>query len=163
MTVEIKHRKMEYDDIQQLVDLFRELNLEGAEVSFGEVEQREEIESWMKDLSVRLYVSESKGEILGVFRAKIGDPGREHSCFLTAAVNKKYRGYKIAQNLTHYGLDELKKEGIKVARAYVYSNNPSSVSTLLKCGFTFAGNVIMHHFDEKTGRYVDDLIFHKIL
>ena len=60
-------------------------------------------------------------------------------------------------------MDRLKENGIKIARAYVYSDNTSSVSTLLKCGFTLSGCVHMHHLDERTNQYVDDLIFHKIL
>lgn len=161
--MDIKHRKMEKSDIVQVLEFFSELHSENAQVSFSEVEKREEIENWLNDKSIYTYVSENQGEVLGVFRAKRGDSGREHACFLTAAVTKKYRGYKVAQKLTNFSLEELKKEGVKIARAYVYSNNPASFNTLLKCGFSFNGCVHMHHFDAETNSYVDDLIFHKIL
>ncbi|WP_425449157.1 N-acetyltransferase family protein [Dethiothermospora halolimnae] len=161
--MEVRFRDIKKEDINQVVDFFKELHHEKAEVSFSEVEKKEEIEQWIDEPRMCLYVAEEDGKILGVFRGKRGKEGRNHSCFLTAAVSKKCRGQKIGQRLTNYSLDRLKEEGVKIARAYVYSNNPSSVSTLLKCGFTSSGCVHMHHFDEKTNGYVDDLIFHKIL
>lgn len=50
-----------------------------------------------------------------------------------------------------------------IARTYIYSDNVASINTVLKLGFTFAGSVLMHHYSEELGQYVDDLIFHKIL
>lgn len=161
--MDITYRGFKVEDIEKTVELFRELHEEGAGVSFSSVSQREVIEEWIEEPSIYIYVAELDSEILGVFRGKRGKPGRDHSCFLTAAISKKYRGKKIGQNLTYYALDKLKESGVRIARAYVYSNNASSVSTLLKCGFTMSGCVYMHHFDEKTNQYVDDLIFHKIL
>ncbi|MTI49487.1 GNAT family N-acetyltransferase [Sporosalibacterium faouarense] len=159
----IKYRRLRKDDIDQLIAFFRDLNHEGAEVSFSEVEKKEEIESWLNDERMHVFVADYDGEVLGVLRGKQGKVGRDHSCFLTAATNKKYRGHKIAQNLTKYSLSELKEIGVKIARAYIYSNNAASVSTILKCGFTSSGCVHMHHYEEDVERYVDDLIFHKIL
>lgn len=161
--MDIIYREFKKDDIEQTVSFFKDLHEEGAGVSFSSIQQETEIEEWMKDPCIDIYVAEFNNEILGVFRGKKGNPGRDHSSFLTAAISKKHRGQKIGQNLTYYGLDKLKESGVKIARAYVYSNNASSVSALLKCGFTSSGCVHMHHYDEKINQYVDDLIFHKIL
>lgn len=161
--MDINYRELREEDINQLITFFNELNHEGAQVSFSVVQKKEEIKEWIGDPKILVYVAESDGNILGVLRGKRGGKEREHSCFLTAATDKKYRGQKIAQNLTEYSLEELKKEGVKIARAYIYSNNTASVSTILKCGFTSSGCVHMHHYEEEANGYVDDLIFHKIL
>lgn len=161
--MDIKYRVLLKEDINQIIDFFKELNEERAEVSFSDVVSNKEIDNWIEDSRMYVYVAERDGEILGVLRGKRGEKGREHACFLTAATNMKYRGRKIAQRLTDYSLNELKKEGVKVARAYIYSNNSASVSAILKCGFTSSGCVHMHHYDKNAQRYVDDLIFHKIL
>ncbi len=161
--MELKFREFSKMDVGQVIELFNELNEEGLEVSFSEIDKRDVLEGWIEDSWIRVYVAESNGKILGVFRGKKGNQGREHACFLTAAISRKYRGMKIGQRLTNYSLKQLKQNDVKIARAYVYSNNPSSVCTLLKCGFVASGSVHMHHFDNRTKQYVDDLIFHKIL
>ena len=161
--MEIVYRGFNKEDIEKTLEFFKELHNEGSLVSFSRVSKKEEIQEWIKDFNIYIYIAELDNKILGVFKGKRGKPGREHSCFLTAAISKKYRGKKIGQGLTNYAVDRLKENGIKIARAYVYSDNTSSVSTLLKCGFTLSGCVHMHHLDERTNQYVDDLIFHKIL
>ena len=156
-------REMVLEDIENVLTLFKKLEEESAEVSFSEITKREEIINWLHDSRMYIYVAEDNKKLVGVFRGKRGKKGREHDCFLTCAVDIESRGKKVGQNLTKYALKELKKEGIKIARAYVYSNNIPSVSTLLRSGFTSSGCVHMHHYDYRTNEYVDDLIFHKIL
>lgn len=57
----------------------------------------------------------------------------------------------------------MKKDGVAIARIYVYSNNTASLNAIKKLDFIHAGTIIRHHRISETGEYVDDLIFHKIL
>lgn len=161
--MDMEFRSLLKKDLAAVIQLFNKLAEEHAEVSFSEVISEEEILNWMEDPDIFTYVALEDERLLGVLRAKRGEGSRNHSVFLTAAIDQNYRGNKIAKQLTLYALEQLKTEGIKIARAYIYSNNRSSINTILSCGFTFAGNVYQHHYDEKTQAFVDDLIFHKIL
>lgn len=161
--MDIQFKIMGEEDLSKVYEFFQCLKEETIDISFTDVGSKMEIEGMVRDEFVFLYVAYYKNEIAGVFRGMRGKGNKDHSAFLTAAVPKKLRGKRIAQKLTDFGLDDMKNKGVKIVRAYVYSDNTSSVSTLLKQGFTFSGCVNMHHYDEKKDRYVDDLIFHKIL
>jgi RimJ/RimL family protein N-acetyltransferase len=159
----IRFREIEEKDIPKVVSMFSKLSEERAEVSFAEIATKEEIRNWIKNPDTFVYVAADGDVILAVLRAKRGKANKQHSCNLTVAVDYSFRGNSIAKDLTEFALAHLKGEGIKIIRAYIYSNNKSSINTILACGFTFAGNVHMHHYDEKANVYVDDLIFHKLL
>ena len=88
---------------------------------------------------------------------------KSHAVFLTAATHPDARGSGLAAELTNFALDQMKNEGVKIARIYVYSNNHASLNAVKKLGFVHAGTVLRHHRDQVTSEYVDDLIFHKIL
>lgn len=64
---------------------------------------------------------------------------------------------------TAFALEEMKKQGVTIARIYVYSNNTPSMNAIKKLQFTYGGTVLRHHKDPHTGDYVDDLIYHKLL
>ena len=159
----VRLRELREKDIPKVISMFSNLSKEKAEVSFVEIASMEEIKNWIKNPDTFVYVAADGDVISAVLRAKRGNGSKKHSCNLTVAVDYNFRGNSIAKNLTEYGLNILKSKGIKIVRAYIYSNNKSSINTILSCGFSFAGNVYMHHYDEKAGIYVDDLIFHKIL
>ncbi len=162
--LEINYREANFDDIQILFDFFMELKEETADLSLSEVKNKEEIIDWIKDRNTHMVIAESdNNELLGIFRAIRGDIGREHSCLLTVAIKGKFRRKGIAKSLIKYGLDIIKQKGVKIARAYVYSYNIQSVNVLLKLGFVLSGCVHMHHYNSDESRFVDDLIFHKIL
>lgn len=152
-------------DTQKIYQLFQELKKEKAQVGFTRIENLDELQEWMEDVNIYLYlaVDTDINKVVGVLRGKRGSAYKSHSAFMTAAVSKNYRGKNIAKELTHYGLKQLTQEGVKIARTYVYSNNKASLNTLLACGFTISGTVHMHHFSEETGQCVDDIIVHKIL
>ncbi|MBB6218230.1 ribosomal protein S18 acetylase RimI-like enzyme [Anaerosolibacter carboniphilus] len=161
--MEIVFREMFLNDVPKVVDLFQELAMEKAEVSFAEILSADEIKDWLTDEDVFVYVALREEELLAVFRGIRGKQNKNHAAYLTAAVGKKHRGYRLAKDITLYSLERLKEAGIKLVRTYVYSNNRPSINTVLSCGFTFAGSVYQHHYDEASGIYIDDLIFHKLL
>ena len=59
--------------------------------------------------------------------------------------------------------EEIKKDGVIIARTKIYSWNELSIKTIKKCGFIESGKSFMHEYHEDHGGYVDDLIFHKII
>lgn len=159
----IVFRKLEQRDVLKALSLFQKLEHEMAEVSFTEVLEEEQISQWIENEHTFVYVAADGDLILAVIRAKREDHDRPHAVVLTVAVDYQFRGQNIAKDLTLYCLNEIKNYGVEIARAYIYSNNYSSVCTILSCGFVSAGSVHRHHYDERLKRYVDDLIFHKVL
>ncbi|KAB3529225.1 GNAT family N-acetyltransferase [Alkaliphilus serpentinus] len=161
--MDIVFEKMQVGDIPAAVKLFAKLKEERAEVSFAEVLDEEAMREWFNNPSYYLYVAKSNGKLGAVFRCMRGESYKNHSGFLTIAVDPEFRGKHMASSFTRYCLDQLKNEGIQLVRAYIYSDNIPSINTVLKCGFTLSGNVYKHHYKEDKGYYVDDLIFHKEL
>lgn len=159
----IRFRELKEKDIPKVISLFSNLSKERSEVSFAEIASMEEIRDWIRNPDTFVYVAADGDVIPAVFRAKRGKGNKRHSCNLTVAVDYSFRGNSIAKELTEYAIKHLKEKEIKIARAYIYSNNKSSINTILSCGFSFAGNVHMHHYDDKSKTYIDDLIFHKVL
>lgn len=163
MWMDYLFRGFREEDLDEAKVLFEELGKEAAEVSFADVTSKEEILEWIKDPNCRLYSAIYENRLIAVFRGRVGMDDKRHSALLTVAVDKKMRGRHVAKQFTLFCLEDLKRNGVSLARAYVYSNNPSSINTLLTCGFTVSGCVYQHHFNESTGCYIDDMIFHKIL
>ena len=89
--MEIVYRGFNKEDIEKTLEFFKELHNEGSLVSFSRVSKKEEIQEWIKDFNIYIYIAELDNKILGVFKGKRGKPGREHSCFLTAAISKEDR------------------------------------------------------------------------
>lgn len=159
----IRFRELKENDIPKVISMFSNLSKEMVKVSFTEIASMEEIRGWIKKPDTFVYVAADGDVISAVLRAKRGKGDKRHSCNLTLAVDYNFRGNSIAKELMEYAIENLKDKGIEILRAHVYSNNKPSINTILSCGFTFAGNVHMHHYDEKMKGYIDDLIFHKIL
>ena len=161
--MDVIFREFHEADIPEAILLFNALDQEKAEVSFAEVSSEEELMEWIGDKNCRLYSGILDNRLIAVFRGRIGSGDKRHSVLLTIAVDKNMRGKHVAKQFTLHCLNDLKGFGVSLARAYVYSNNPSSINTLIACGFTVSGCVYQHHFNEVTGTYIDDIIFHKLL
>ena len=160
-------RSINSDDIDSIGSLIELLKAEGAEMSFTELTGKEEIMNFVDNPSQLSYVAVTKEEpsrVLCLVRGRRDMAGeKSHAAFLTAATHPDARGSGLAAELTNFALDQMKNEGVKIARIYVYSNNHASLNAVKKLGFVHAGTVLRHHTDGVTGEYVDDLIFHKIL
>lgn len=160
-------RKMESKDIDGVWSLIELLKTDGADISFTELKDKEEVMNFVNNTSQLTYVAvsqEEPSEILSVVRGR-REPSKEksHAAFLTAATHPIARGIGLAAKLTNFALEQMKTEGVNIARIYVYSDNKASLNAVKKLGFVHGGTVLRHHKDEVSGEYVDDLIFHKIL
>lgn len=156
-------RELLEKDVPKVLSLFAKLSEEMAEVSFTEIATKEQVLEWLSNPNTFVFVAADDDVILAVIRARRGSGGQSHAAHITVAVDYSFRGNKLAQNLTNYCTQELKRNGVKIVRAEIYSNNLPSINTVLGCGFSLAGTVVMHHFDESQQAYVDDLMFHKLL
>ncbi len=156
-------RELQEKDIPKVLSLFGKLSEEMAEVSFTEIADHKQVLEWLSNPNTYVYVAADDDVIMAVIRARRGFGHQDHAAHITVAVDYSFRGNKLAQNLTAYCTDELKKNGIKIVRAEIYSNNLPSINMVLGCGFSFAGTVLMHHYDEEQKAFVDDLMFHKVL
>lgn len=156
-------RELQERDVPKVLSLFSKLSEEMAEVSFIDIATQDQVHEWLANPKTHVYVAADEDIIMAVIRAKIGSGHQNHSAHLTAAVDYSFRGNNMARELTHHCVDELKKMGVSIVRAEIYSNNLASITTILSCGFTFSGTVLMHHYDEQHKTYIDDLLFHKVL
>ena len=161
------YRRMNTDDIESIWSLFQGIKEEKIEMSFAEITKREEVAAFSDNPSELTYVAVNEDEPHNVLclvkgRREMTDEKR-HAAFLSAATHPLVRGSGLVAKLTDFAVNEMKKEGVTIARIYVYSNNTSSINAIKKLDFTHAGTVLRHHKDVTTGDYIDDLIFHKIL
>ncbi|SNT17054.1 Ribosomal protein S18 acetylase RimI [Anaerovirgula multivorans] len=163
--MKVLYRRVEGGDIEEILMLFNKLKIESAEVTFADVVNKREIEEWLMNTNYYLYIAEVNKKIISIFRGVRGIAEKNHCILLTIATDPQYRSLGITKNLILYSLKDIKERerNIVLARAYVYNNNNKSLNTLMSCGFTVSGSVYQHHYDKKTGLYIDDIILHKIL
>ena len=162
----IMHR-MTHDDLEGVWRLIEHLKAEGAEVTFTELVAKEEAMLWIDNPAHLTYVAVDSNDpelILSLVRGRRDlSAEKSHAAFLTAATHPSARGTGLVSELTQFALKEMAKEGVTIARIYIYSDNRASLNAVRKLGFIHAGTVFRHHRNLKTGEYVDDLIFHKLL
>ena len=157
-------RKICITDVEAIFSFCQLLKAENARMSFTDVESKTDIIKWIEDDLIYLYGDFSQaGVLMGLVKATRGKDNKSHSAYLAAAVHPDFRKHQIASTLTNFVLGELKKEGIKIARTYIYSWNKASIATIEKCGFIQSGRVVMHEYDEITQAYIDDLIYYKMI
>ena len=159
-------RKLQFNDAESLLLLFQGIKAEQIDMSFVEIKQIEEIQNFVDNPSELTYVAVLKDQpdqVLSIVKGRRElTEEKKHAVFLSAATHPSVRGQGLAAKLTNFALNEMKNQGITIARIYVYSNNESSINSVKKLDFTLAGKVSRHH-KLKSGEYVDDLIYHKIL
>lgn len=160
-------RKMQIEDTDSVLEMFKGIKEEKIDMSFSKITTKDEVLNFVDNPAELTYVvvdEDKPNDVLSLLRGKRDmKPEKQHAAFLTAATHPDVRGQGILGKLIEYSMDEMKSEGVEVARIYVYSDNTSSVNAVKKMDFTPAGSVIRHHKNVETGEYVDDLIFHKIL
>lgn len=160
-------RRIDPKDIDGIWSLIEILKAESVDMSFTEIEDKKEISDFIDNPAELTYVAVTADDPLRVLCLVKGrrdlSEEKNHSVFLSAATHPDVRGSGLAAQLTEYALSEMRKEGIIIARIYVYSNNKASLNAIKKLNFVHAGTVLKHHKDLQTGEYVDDLIYHKIL
>ncbi|HEY8364756.1 MAG TPA: GNAT family N-acetyltransferase [Haloplasmataceae bacterium] len=159
-------RKVNNSDVDSIWSLIQLLKDEKAEMSFTEINNKEEINNYIDNPANLTYVAVSNEEVPQVLCMVKGRRDlsieKAHAVFLSCATHPLARGMRLATKLTNYALEEMKKEGVNIARIYVYSDNIASLNVVKKLGFIKSGVVLRHH-KKSTGEYVDDIIFHKLL
>ena len=160
-------RKLRTTDLENLWSLIEILKREKVDMSFAEIQNKEELLDFIDNPAELTYIAVTKGnpmQVLWLVKGKRKlSKDKSHSVLLSAATHPKARGYGLVAKLTNFALEEMKNEGVTIARIYVYSNNTASLNAIKKLDFIHAGTIIRHHRISETGEYVDDLIFHKIL
>lgn len=161
--MEPKVRELSKEDIPAFFALCREMAQEGAGVGFARITAPEQVGEMLDNERYFLLGAFVNGTMVGAFQARRGEAGKEHSCHIAGAMTNSWRRRGLGKLMLEHALPFLKDKGMWLIRAYVYSNNTPSIASLLSAGFTWAGTVYKHQWDEKEQRYIDDLIFHKEL
>lgn len=161
--MKVQFVKPEVSDAPGIYDLFTQHKRDGHEITFANISNPGEIVKWINNPENRLYIARYNQQIVGVMRAKLGTGTTSHSCEITIAVSAEYRQKGIAKSLVNYGLSDVRHQGVSVVRAMVFSDNKASLNTLLSSGFSITGSILNHHYNDKSNRYVDDIILYKAL
>lgn len=156
-------RELVKHDVKAMFAFCQALKNEGAIMSFVEIERPEEVMAWIMSETEHIFGMWENDELIAVLKAKQGKSYKKHSVFMTAAVKESHRGEGLIVTLSDYVYPLLRERGIKIARAYIYSDNEGSVRAAKKDGFEYSGCVKMHHYNKDKEIWVDDLIFHKLL
>lgn len=160
-------RKIQAADAESIHALFQGIREEQIDMSFASISQVEEILAFVDNPCELTYVAvaeDAPHQVLSIVKGR-RDPAEEkrHAVFLSAATHPHVRGRGLVARLTDFALNDMKSEGVTIARIYVYSDNRSSIHSIRKLDFAHSGTVLRHHKNLKTGEYVDDLMYHKIL
>lgn len=161
--MKIQYMKPEKTDVFEMFELFQQLKSDDHPTTFSDVESPEVVMEWLERKGEYIYLAKLNQQVVGALRGRRGTGIADHACEITIAVSSDYRRQGIAKSLVIYGLSDLKNNGIKVARAQVFSDNKPSLNTLLGAGFSITGSVLKHHFDHYRKVYVDDIILMKDL
>lgn len=156
-------RKANLEDVEKILDFCLELKAEDAKMSFTSFDHQEKIIEQIVNPNIYLYLALDQDIVTAMFRTIRDTGNKSHSVYVAAAVKKSYRQHSLATDLTLYGLEDVKGEGVLIARTMIYSWNKASIATIKKCGFIEAGRKHMHQYEPLLGGYIDDLIFHKVL
>lgn len=151
------------DDAKLILEFCIELKHQEAKMSFTAFDTLKEVMTQIQDPNTYLYISLDGDVVTSMFRAIRGVGNKTHSCYVACAVKKAYRRHDLATRITNFGLEDMKKQGVLIARTKIYSWNKASIATIKKCGFVESGRVYMHQYEPELGEYIDDIIFHKIL
>lgn len=151
------------DHFDAIYAFCQKLIVENARMSFTDVTSEAVLWSWMEDERIKLYIAIDEGRVVGMLRTKRGAFDQAHAVQIACAVDIHYRNQQIATNLTNYGLDQAKLEGVLIARTLIYDWNTPSIKAIKKCGFIESGRIPMVHYNQETGTSEDDLLFYKML
>lgn len=162
--MDIVYRPMHLSDVDKVWELFETLKLKQPDLKIIQIPDKRELKKWIEADYVFVYIAEDKEQVIAVLKAIRGsDSSTRHAAYLSEATNPDFRNRDIDLELTKYALEDMKKDGVALARINVFSDNLVSINTVFKLGFTLSGTVFRHHYSEKKSQYVDDIIFHKLL
>lgn len=109
-------KRVDIEDIDRILEFCLELKDQDAKMSFTSFDTREIIQGHIEDENVFLYISLDGNIVTSMFRAVRGEGNKSHSVYVACAVKKTYRKQNLATTITIYGLDDVKKYGVLVAR-----------------------------------------------
>lgn len=162
-----RYRPLAQEDLDSVWALFQGIKQENIDMSFAKITKKEALNTFVDNPSELTYVAvheDAPHEVLCLVKGKRDlTEEKKHAAFLSAATHPSVRGSGLVAKTTAFALEEMKKQGVNIARIYVYSNNTPSMNAIKKLQFTYGGTVLRHHKDPHTGDYVDDLIYHKLL
>ena len=162
-----RYRPLAQEDLDSVWALFQGIKQENIDMSFAKITKKEALNTFVDNPSELTYVAvheDAPHEVLCLVKGKRDlTEEKKHAALLSAATHPSVRGSGLVAKTTAFALEEMKKQGVTIARIYVYGYNTPSMNAIKKLQFTYGGTVLRHHKDPHTGDYVDDLIYHKLL
>lgn len=158
------YRPMHLSDIDNVWEFLEKLRLHHKDIQSVDVPDKKDLKKWLIDGEIFLYIAENGENVLAILKAIRGkDNETRHSAYLSEAIHPDYLNKDIGEKLTFFALEDMKKDGVSIARVNIYSNNIQSITTLLKLGFNISGSIYRHHYNKNKEEYIDEIIFYKLL
>ena len=152
-----RYRPLAQEDLDSVWALFQGIKQENIDMSFAKITKKEALNTFVDNPSELTYVAvheDAPHEVLCLVKGKRDlTEEKKHAAFLSAATHPSVRGSGLVAKTTAFALEEMKKQGVTIARIYVYSNNTPSMNAIKKLQFTYGGTVLRHHKDPHTGEY----------
>lgn len=152
-------RALDVRDEKKILSLLRILQSEGHDLSV--LSYLKDHASLLRALRDEVIVGSFDGEdLVGILRSS-RDSRHPHKCKLCIAFKNDYTGKGNALHILEEAEPIMKKAGIEIIHALIFSDNKKSIAFAEKAGFTYCGKFPYHH--KVDGVVIDDMVYAKEL
>ncbi|MGB3368289.1 MAG: GNAT family N-acetyltransferase [Acidaminobacteraceae bacterium] len=151
------------NDKKNILDYYMELDSESYKIFRLKTASLDIVEEFIRNELIDLFLLYKDNVLVSVIKSSKGNGDGAHSSCLNISTRQKHRNKGYAKKLIKFAIDQLKKDNIKIIRVEIFSWNKPAIATIEKAGFTLSGRIVMSHYDEELGDYIDDLLYHKFL
>ena len=160
----ISLRRADAHDAEAIVAIARELVADGTTYTFPPETTDEDLKAFWLGPSVRTYVAEREGEVVGCAWLRPNQPGRgSHVANAAYAVVQRAQGLGVGRALAEHSLEEARRLGYTAMQFnFVVSTNAAAVELWKRLGFAIVGT-LPHAFQHPRLGMVDAYVMYRFL
>lgn len=160
----VKIRKAIEADYEEIWDIFYHVVKRGDTFAFDPKANREDFKTLWMPPTVRTYVAELNGKILGTYILRQNAPGLgSHVANAAYMVHPDARAQGIGKAMGNHSIKQAKKHGFSAIQFnFVVSTNIVAIQLWLKLGFKIIGTVPKAFNHQKLG-LVDIYVMHRFV
>lgn len=89
--MDVVYRPMHLSDVEGVWQFLEAIKQENSQVSLVEIPGKEQLEEWLENDSLFLYIAECQDKVVGLLRAtRSKEAGKRHAVTLSIAVHPEY-------------------------------------------------------------------------
>jgi ribosomal protein S18 acetylase RimI-like enzyme len=157
-------RRADTHDAEAIVTIGRELVQDGTTYTFPPETTDEDLKAFWLGPSVRTYVAERAGAVVGCAWLRPNQPGRgSHVANAAYAVARSAQGRGVGRALAEHSIEEARRLGYTAMQFnFVVSTNVPAVELWKRLGFAVVGT-LPHAFQHPRLGMVDALVMYRFL